>query len=135
MEEGQTTTTSRILLSRASLSQRTRSQNTGPFPSRPGTNPYIYDSPFVSRPNSHAIPMLRMYSAIIGLAIRVSVTGSPVGVRMAAKMKISRMAYLILRDRNPAVTAPTRARKKTTVGIWNTTPHASKSLTYRENAG
>ncbi len=61
--------------------------------------------------------MLRPYRAIIGAAIMVRVTGSPVGVRTAAKIKISRMAYLVFLIKKPAVTAPTLARKNTSVGI------------------
>ena len=61
--------------------------------------------------------MLKPYRAIIGAAIIVRVTGSPVGVKIAANMKISRIAYLVLVIRNLGVTAPTLARKNTIVGI------------------
>ena len=64
----------------------------------------------------------------------VIVTGSGVGVRMAANTKQSRNAYLKLRMRNCGEATPIRARKKTRVGSWKMTPQASTSRTYRLNA-
>ncbi len=46
----------------------------------------------------------------------LSVTGSPVGVRIAAKMKIIKIAYLKFLTRNPGVATPILARKNTIVG-------------------
>src|SRR6266487_2138272 len=72
-------------------------------------------------PTIHAMTMLIRYSPIIGAANIVWFHASADDVSRAAAMKMIRIAYLILRQRNRAVTSRIFARKKTSVGIWKTT--------------
>jgi|GEM_PF-6912116 len=63
-----------------------------------------------------------------GPAIRLWFTMSGVGVRMAAMMKLIRIAYLRFLDRNWGVTRPSMESRVITTGSSNTTPNASVNL-------
>src|SRR3984893_13815809 len=63
-----------------------------------------------------------------GPAIRVWLIMSGVGVRIAAMMKLTRMAYFRFFDRNWGVTTPIRLRIVITTGSSKTMPKASANL-------
>lgn len=50
------------------------------------------------------------------------------GVRIAAATKITKTAYLRLRERIEDETTPMRAKKRINAGHWNNRPKARRSL-------
>ena len=66
-----------------------------------------------------------------GTPIIIWLTTSGVGVRMAATMKLMRMAYLRLRFKKATSIRPVLARKTMKIGISKITPKASSSRVAR----
>ena len=83
-------------------------------------------------PKNHTETTLTSYRTNNGIPIIIWLTTSGVGVRIAAIIKLTRIAYLRYLLRSPTETRPALDRKTIITGISKITPKAMRSRVARE---